>query len=65
MWRVRGSGDNRHAFSILVGKPESKKPFGRHRHRCEGNMEIYIEEIGWEALIGIFWLKRKRSGEVS
>jgi hypothetical protein len=47
-----------------VGKPEWKTPFGRHRHRCEDNTVITIEEIGWEALIGILWLKRRRSGEV-
>jgi 23S rRNA maturation mini-RNase III len=45
-----------------VGKPERKTLFGRHRHRCEDNIEIYIEETGWEALTGLFWLKRRSDG---
>lgn len=50
MWRIRGAGDNKHAFRILVRKNERKTSLGRHRHRCEDNMEMYIEETGWEGV---------------
>jgi len=26
-------GEVRNAYSVMVGKPEGKRPFGRHRHR--------------------------------
>jgi len=35
------------AYNILVGKPESKRPLGRHRRRLEDNIKM---EVGWEAL---------------
>jgi hypothetical protein len=50
VWRIRGAGDNKHAFRILVRKNERKTSLGRHRHRCEDNMEMYIEETGWEGV---------------
>jgi 23S rRNA maturation mini-RNase III len=47
-------------------KSERKTVFGRHRYKFEDNTEIcvYIEETGWEVLIGFFWLKRRRSDGV-
>ena len=27
--------ENRDAHKVLVGKPEDKRPLGRHRRRCE------------------------------
>jgi hypothetical protein len=38
-------GEMRNAHSILVGKPESKRPLGRLRHRWEYNFKI-DSEIG-------------------
>jgi hypothetical protein len=37
----------RNAYKIFVGKPEGKRPFGRHRHRCE-DTRIDVMEIGCE-----------------
>jgi hypothetical protein len=37
----------RNAYSILLGKPEWKRPLGRPRHRWEGNIRIDFREIGW------------------
>jgi hypothetical protein len=31
---------------FLVGKPEGKRPLGRHRHRWEDNIRMYLREIG-------------------
>jgi len=45
-------GEIRNAFSILVGKPEGKRPLGRRRHRWEDNIrmdrrEIVLEGVDW------------------
>jgi hypothetical protein len=37
----------RNACKILVGKPEGKRPFGRHRHRWKDNIGIDHGEGGW------------------
>jgi hypothetical protein len=39
-------GEMRNEYSILVGKPEGKRPFGRPRRRCEGNIRMDLREIG-------------------
>jgi hypothetical protein len=35
-------------YKILVTKPESKRPLGRSRSRCEGDIRMNLREIGWE-----------------
>jgi hypothetical protein len=39
-------GQMRNAYSILVGKYEGKRPFGRPRHRWEDNIIMDLREIG-------------------
>jgi hypothetical protein len=34
------------AYSILVGKPEKKRPLGRQRRRWEDNIKMDPKEIG-------------------
>jgi len=29
-----------------VGKPEGKRPFGRHRRRWENNIKMDLQEVG-------------------
>jgi hypothetical protein len=43
-------GKKRNAYRILVGKPEGKRPLGRHRRRWEDNIRMDLEEIGWEVV---------------
>jgi len=38
----------RNAYYILVGKPEGKRPLGKHRSRWEYNIRIDHREIGWK-----------------
>jgi hypothetical protein len=38
----------RNSYIILVGKPEGKRPLGRHGHRWEDNIITDLEEIVWE-----------------
>ena len=37
------------AFKILTAKPTGKRPLGRPRRRCEGNIRMDLEEIGINA----------------
>jgi hypothetical protein len=41
------------AISILVGKPEGKRPLGRPRHRWQDNIRMDLREIGWD---GVDWI---------
>ena len=36
----------RSVYKVLVGKPEGKRPLGRTRHRCEGNIKMDLQEVG-------------------
>jgi hypothetical protein len=47
-------GETRNAYSILVGKPEGKRPLGRPRRRWVDNIEIDLREIGWD---GMDWIE--------
>jgi hypothetical protein len=47
-------GENRNAYSILVAKPERKRPLGRPRRRWVDNIKIDLTEIGWD---GIDWIE--------
>jgi hypothetical protein len=38
-------GATRNPYGILVGKPEGKRPLGRHRHSWEDNVEIDLKVI--------------------
>jgi len=31
-------GDTRKAYDVMVGKPEGKRPVGRHKHKWEYNI---------------------------
>jgi hypothetical protein len=37
----------------LVGKPEEKRPLGKPRRKFEGNIRMYLKEMGLE---GVDWI---------
>jgi len=39
-------GESRGLFRDCGGKPEGKRPLGRHRHRWEDNTKMYSHEVG-------------------
>jgi hypothetical protein len=41
-------GEMRNAYSILVGKPEGKRPLERPRSRWEDDIRMDLKELGWE-----------------
>jgi hypothetical protein len=40
-------GKVRNAYSILVGKPEGKKPLGKSKRIWEDNIRRDLRERGW------------------
>jgi hypothetical protein len=40
------------AFSILMGKPEGRRPLGRPRHGRNNNIETGLKEVG----LGMDWI---------
>jgi hypothetical protein len=51
MGRARSTnGEKRNAYSILVGKPEGKRPLGRTRRRWIDNIIIDHREAGWDGV---------------
>jgi len=51
--QVARMGYMRNAYSALVGKPEGKRPVGRHRRGKEDNIRMDVRKIGFE---GVDWM---------
>jgi hypothetical protein len=47
-------GEGRGVYRILVGKPISKRPLGRPRHRWEDNIKLDLREVGID---GANWIQ--------
>jgi len=43
---VARMAEGRGVHRVLMGKPEGKRPLGRHRHRWENNIKIDLREVG-------------------
>jgi hypothetical protein len=41
-------GEMRSASSVLVGKPEGKRPLGRPKRSWENNIRMDLTEVGWK-----------------
>ena len=39
-------GEGRDVYRVLVGKPEGKRPLGRHKRRWEDNIKMDLQEVG-------------------
>jgi len=39
-------GERRGVYSVLMGKPDGKRPLGRPRHRWEDNIKTDLQEVG-------------------
>jgi hypothetical protein len=44
---VARTGYGRGAYSIVVGRPESRRLFGRSTCKWGGNIKMDVEEVGW------------------
>ncbi|KAJ4447163.1 hypothetical protein ANN_09164 [Periplaneta americana] len=47
MGRAR-MGEFRNAYTVLVGRPDGKRPLGRSRRRREGNIKMDLREVGYD-----------------
>jgi hypothetical protein len=45
---VASMGEMRKVYNILVGKPEGRRPLGRHGRKWEDNIRMDLMEIEWE-----------------
>ncbi|KAJ4434504.1 hypothetical protein ANN_23066 [Periplaneta americana] len=43
---VARMGESRNAYSVLVGRPEGKRPLGRPRRRWEDSIKMDLREVG-------------------
>jgi hypothetical protein len=50
-------GEGRNLYSVLVGKPEGKRPLERPSRRWEDGIKKYLREIGWGVWSGLSWLR--------
>jgi len=39
--------ERRGVYRVLGGKPEGKRPLGRHRLRWKDNIKLDLQEVGW------------------
>jgi hypothetical protein len=47
---VAHKGERRNGYRVLVGKPEGRRPLGRHRQRCEDNIKMDLWQMGWDCV---------------
>jgi hypothetical protein len=40
-------GERRGAYRVLVGKPEGKRQLGRPSRKCEDNIKMDLQEVGY------------------
>jgi ribosome biogenesis protein Tsr3 len=43
-------GEKKNAYTILVGKPEGKRPVGRSRRSWVDNIKINVTELAWDGM---------------
>ena len=48
-------------YKVLVGKPDGKRRHGRHGCRCEDNIKMNLQEVGYEGC-GLIWFMTGTSG---
>jgi hypothetical protein len=39
--------ENMNTYRVLAAKPERRRPLGRPRLRCEGNIKMDLRVLGW------------------
>ena len=47
-------GRERNLYRVLVGKPEGKRPLGRHSGKREGNIKINLKRTGFKTMNWIY-----------
>jgi hypothetical protein len=52
-------GEGRGVYRVLLGRPEGKRPLGRHRRRWDKNIKMNLREIGID---GANWIQLAHVG---
>jgi len=47
-------GERNDLYRVLVGKPEGKRPLGRHKRRWEDNIKMDFQEV---RCVGVEWIE--------
>ena len=55
-------GARRGVYRLLVGKPEGKRPLGKHRRKWEDNIRRIFRKKNVRAWTGLSWLEIGTSG---
>ena len=55
-------GSRTDAYTVLVGRPEGKRPFGRLRHKWEDIIKKNLQEVRWRAWTTLIWLNKGTGG---
>jgi hypothetical protein len=50
-------GEERKLYTVLVGKPDGKRPLGRPRRRWEDGIRMDLRRLVWGMWIGLDWLR--------
>ena len=50
---VYGGEERRGVYSVLVVRPEGKRPLGRPKCRWQNNIKMDLQEVGW----GMDWIE--------
>jgi hypothetical protein len=59
---VASMGERRGVYTVLVGKPEGKRPLRKPRLRSGDNIKTNLQEVGLEAWSRSIWLRIGRGG---
>jgi len=54
---VARMGESRCVYTVLLGKPEGKRPLGRPRWRRENYTKMDLQEEACEGMTGSMWLR--------
>ena len=49
--------ERRVVYSVWVGKPEGKRPFGKPRRRWDGNVKMDLQEVVCGVWTGSSWFR--------
>jgi hypothetical protein len=50
-------GERISVYSVFMGNPDGKRPFGRPKHRWDDNIKMHIQDVGCG-----MWTDRAGSG---
>jgi hypothetical protein len=58
------NGEKKNVYTVLVGKPEVRRPLGRPKHRWVDNIKLILEKLHAVVWTGLIWHKIGTSGEL-